>query len=418
MKHNKRFLTVLCVLLSLVLASSAMGNVSAVRARAARSDAIKEEIDTLRDERTEIQSEMQSLSAKLDANMSEIETMVAEKNVIDQEIGLLTREIQIINEQIQAYGLLIADKQEELDAAQARLEAVNQQNKERIRAMEEDGKLSYWSVLFRANDFADLLDRLNMVQEIAAADHRRLEEMRAAHAAVEQAREALTVEKAAMEESRLDLEESQTQLAQKRVEADKKLAALNDRNEEFLELLAEAEEADNALMMEIAQKEKEYNAAKAAEAAATAPTYNVANGQMPPPSVTNGITWTMPCAYLRLSSPYGYRVHPVYGTYSFHDGVDLANYSGTPILATRAGTVTFALYSPTAGYFVSINHGDGFSSVYMHMTHFIVSAGQEVAAGQTIGYMGSTGTSTGPHLHFGISYNGASQNPAAYLNFY
>lgn len=416
MKQNKHFLAFLCGLLSLALLLTATGSGAPVRARAATSGQIKEEINDLRDERSEIQKEMQALSQTLDANMEQIEQMVAEKNVIDQEIGLLTREIQLINEEVKAYGLLIADKQEELEQAQKDLEAVTQQNKDRIRAMEEDGDLSYWSVLFRANDFSDLLDRLNIVQEIAAADRRRLDDMRQAREAVEQAHEALTAEKAAMEETRLQLEQSQTKLAQKRVEADKKLAELNDRKEEFLEKLAEAEEADNALMMEIAQKEKEYNAQKAAEDAANRP--QVGQGQMPPSNITNGLSWTVPCNYIRLSSPYGYRVHPVYGSYSFHDGVDLAGPSGTPIVATRGGTVTIAQFSSTAGYYVSINHGDGFSSVYMHMTHFIVSYGQQVQQGQVIGYMGSTGLSTGPHLHFGLSYNGSSQNPAAYINFY
>ena len=142
-------------------------------------------------------------------------------------------------------------------------------------------------------------------------------------------------------------------------------------------------------------------------------------GGKPPSSVTNGISWTMPCSYILLTSPYGYRTHPITGVPgSWHDGVDLANVSGTPLYATRSGTVTIATYSGSAGYYVSINHGDGFSSIYMHMTHFVVSAGEQVAAGQVIGYMGSTGMSTGPHLHFGISYQGKSQNPADYLNFY
>ncbi len=418
----KKYLTpVVCGVLSLALTMSAFSNTVPVRAEAASSSAIREQINGLKDELSDVRKEIEGLEADLKENMNEIEKMVAEKNVIDQEIALLTQEIQLINEQILAYGLLIADKQDQLDAAQAQLEALTEQNKERIRAMEEDGDLSYWSVLFRANDFADLLDRLNMIEEIAAADRRRLEQMRVAKQAVQTAQDELTKEKAAMEESRVELEKSQTLLAQKRVEADKKLAELNARNEEFLALLEEAEAADNALMQQIAQKEKEYNAAKAAENAAAAPPPAVDNGSgvmRPPQTVTNGITWTMPCAYTRLSSPYGWRVHPVYGYPKFHDGVDLANSSGTPIVATRSGTVTLAVYSTTAGNYVTINHGDGFSSVYMHMTHYIVSIGQKVSAGQIIGYMGSTGVSTGPHLHFSITYQGYSQNPADYLNFY
>ena len=98
--------------------------------------------------------------------------------------------------------------------------------------------------------------------------------------------------------------------------------------------------------------------------------------------------------------------------------MDLAAPENTPIVASRTGIVTAATYSKTGGYYVSINHGDGFSSVYMHMTRYVVKAGQAVSAGQVIGYVGSTGVSTGNHLHFGIAYNGKYVNPANYVNLH
>ena len=421
MKKRKSLLSFAAVLLAAVLLLSGADHMFATQASAASSSAIQDQIDELEEERKGVQAEMAKLNEKITNTNSEIDKLVSEKNVIDQEIGLLTEEIKLINDQIQAYGRLIADKQEELDAAQKKLEDLTQRNKDRIRTMEEEGSLSYWSVLFRANDFSDLLDRLNMIEEIANADRRRLDSMREAREEVRVAQEELNTQKDALEETRMDLEENQTLLAQKRVEADQKLAELNTRNNEYKELMEAAEEADNALMQEIALKQREYNDAKRAEDAATAPPKPSGGGSTttvrPPATVTDGITWVMPCAYTRLSSPYGWRMHPVYKVPKFHDGVDLSNVSGTPIYAVRSGTVTIATYSSTAGYYVAINHGDGFASTYMHMTHFIVKAGQKVAAGQTIGYMGSTGVSTGPHLHFGMSYEGYSQNPADYLNF-
>ena len=123
----------------------------------------------------------------------------------------------------------------------------------------------------------------------------------------------------------------------------------------------------------------------------------------------------MPCSYVRLTSPFGYRDAPTEGASTFHQGVDLAGPEGTPIYASRSGTVTIARYSNSAGFYVTINHGDGFSSVYMHMTNYVVSVGQKVSQGQLIGYMGSTGISTGSHLHFGIAYNGTYVNPALYV---
>jgi murein DD-endopeptidase MepM/ murein hydrolase activator NlpD len=103
----------------------------------------------------------------------------------------------------------------------------------------------------------------------------------------------------------------------------------------------------------------------------------------------------IPCNYLWVSSPFGEREHPVYGTVLTHNGIDLAAYGGTPIYASRTGQVTTATYGISGGYYVTINHGDGYSTSYLHMTHFIVQAGDFVAQGQVIGYVGSTGTSTG-----------------------
>ena len=117
-----------------------------------------------------------------------------------------------------------------------------------------------------------------------------------------------------------------------------------------------------------------------------------------------------------LPSPYGYRTHPITGNYTMHNGVDLAIGAGTPIYATKSGYVTTATYNYAYGYYVTINHMDGFSSLYGHMTNYIVSEGDYVERGQTIGYVGTTGYSTGNHLHFTIYYNGGTVNPMSYIS--
>ena len=142
------------------------------------------------------------------------------------------------------------------------------------------------------------------------------------------------------------------------------------------------------------------------------PTTRPGNDTTPSPQVPSSSGWVCPLPYYTLTSPFGMRVHPISGKWKMHDGVDMAAAQGTPIYAAKSGKVTTASYQAGgAGYYVSINHGDGFSSIYMHMTHFIVARDQHVTAGQVIGYVGSTGGSTGPHLHFGISYNGSYVNP-------
>ena len=128
--------------------------------------------------------------------------------------------------------------------------------------------------------------------------------------------------------------------------------------------------------------------------------------------------WLMPMQYKRCSSPYGYRTHPVAGEAKFHYGVDLAGDRGTPIVASRSGTVAMATYDDSSGYYVVIDHLDGYRSVYMHMDKYIVGVGQFVVAGQLIGYCGNTGVSTGDHLHFGIYHNGQTVNPADFIDMY
>ena len=133
-------------------------------------------------------------------------------------------------------------------------------------------------------------------------------------------------------------------------------------------------------------------------------------------NTVNGITWYTPTKNFRISSEFGMRYHPISGEWKMHYGIDMAASQGTHVYATRSGYVSVAAYQAGgAGYYVKINHGDGYGSIYMHMTHYIVKTGEYVTAGQIIGYVGSTGGSTGPHLHFGISYNGTYVNPKDYI---
>ncbi|MBE6922921.1 MAG: hypothetical protein E7465_07045 [Ruminococcaceae bacterium] len=284
--------------------------------------------------------------------------------------------------------------------------------------MEEEGTLSYWEVLFKANSFSDLLDRLNMIQEIAASDKRRMEELSAAAERVTTTQEELNNEKADLEVTRTELDEAQIVLAEKRAEADELLRQLIAKGEEFEALIDESEDLQAELMAEIAQAEKDLKKAEYQEWLATyvPPTTRPGNDTTPSTSAPSSSGWVCPVPYYTLTSPFGMRVHPISGKWKMHNGVDMAAAQGTPIYAAKSGKVTTASYQAGgAGYYVSINHGDGFSSVYMHMTHFIVSPGQYVTAGQVIGYVGSTGGSTGPHLHFGISYNGSYVNPMNYI---
>lgn len=384
------------------------------RVSAASSGEIKKQIRQLKEEKSAIGEEIERLKGQIDENRSEMEKMVQKKDIIDQQIALKYQEISNITEQIAAYNLLIADKQQELEEAEEEHRLLSDRYRQRIRAMEENGEVNYWAVLFHANSFSDFLDRLNMIEEIAAADQARLKELRNAAEAVEIARRTLETEKQGLEETQKELTSAQAQLEAHREEADMLLAKLVATGAAFDDLLEESEEKQTQLMLEIAQKQSEYDKAKHREWLATSvPSTKPSGGNT---GSTNTAKWKVPIRYTRFSSPFGYRTHPKTGKWAMHYGVDLAAPTNTPIYASRAGTVSVAAYQHNgAGHYVQINHGDGYRSIYMHMTRYVVKPGQNVSQGQLIGYCGSTGLSSGPHLHFGISLNGTYVNPAKYI---
>lgn len=418
MRNRKKWVAILAGILALIMILSLFIGVLPGMVDAKSISELEQQKAQYQEDKKKIDAEIADLQSQLSDNLDSMEAVVEQKNIIDQEIFMLYQKTANLNDQISVINLLIADKQLELEEAEARLAELNAKNKERIRAMEEEGSLSYWSVLFKANNFADLLDRLNMVEEIAASDHRRLKEMSAVAEEVAAAKAEMEVERAALEDARKELEASQVELEAKRAEADKLLADLVATGEEYQKLIEEAEHKAGQLEGEIDELDEAIDDAKYQQWLSTSsPTPpSPSGGNAGDSNTVGGLTWLIPCNYTRFSSPFGYRLHPVYGDYRFHYGVDLAAPSGTPIVATRSGVVQRAYYSSSGGYTVEIDHQDGFVSMYLHQTHYIVSAGDYVSAGQVIGYVGSTGTSTGPHLHFSIKYNGEHVNPANYIN--
>ena len=416
---KKQRISILAGLLAAAMILSLLLTLLPASVSAASSSEIRNQLNDLKDQKKELAEQISQVKGQYQANENEIEDMVNRKNSIDQQIALLHAQIDNINQQIAAYALLIADKQDELDEAQFRLDELNEKNKERIRAMEEDGNISYWSIIFKASSFSDLLDRLSMIEEIAASDQKRLKELSEAADLVASAQAELKSEKDELNETRQELDATQAELDDKRAEADALLTELVARGEEFQAMLDASEALQEELMEQIAQKEKDLKAAEYQEWLATyVPPTTKPTGSDTTPSdgAPSASGWISPLKSYKLTSPFGMRKHPILGYERMHNGVDMAAPAGTPIYAAKSGKVTAASFqSGGAGNYVSINHGDGFSSIYMHMTRYIVSVGDYVSAGQVIGYVGSTGLSNGNHLHFGISYNGTYVNPMKYI---
>ena len=435
MKNRKRMVSILAGFMAFVMLLTLILGLLPTPASAASSSEIRKQINKLKEEKEEIKDKIAEVKEQYQQNEDEIADIIARKNVIDQEIQLLYTQIDNMNEQLAAYNILIADKQDELDVAEERYAALSEENKIRIRTMEEEGELSYWEVLFKANSFSDLLDRLNIVEEIAASDNRRLKELSEAADVVEVAQTELVDEKEEMELAKQELDATEAELDVKRQEADDIIQELLTKADDLVALEEEFERQEAEFLEMIAKKEDEYDAAKEAEWLAYMATYVPPTTAPPAGGTTNskpsngggntsqggsvgsggGGGWVRPCSYTSITSPFGYRVSPTTGASTYHQGVDLDTGTGWPVVAAKAGTVTVAGWGNAAGNYVQINHHDGFSSIYMHLSSIGVRVGQNVSAGQYIGATGSTGVSTGDHLHFGISLNGVYVNPCNYV---
>ena len=419
-----KIVRIISIVLAAVILLSLVSTALIVMVHAASSSEIKSKLADLRAKQAEIQKQSDELEKSIAENKDQTKTLVSQKAEIDQEMEMSRQKIENLNEQIQQLNLLIAEKQTELEASVAKEEALQKQYKARLRSMEETGSVSYWSILFRASSFSDLLDRVDMIREIAESDQLMLKQLSAATQAVETERADLEQQKLDLQQTEDDLAVEQAELETKRAKADTLITQMQAEyaslSDEFL--AAEADEA--AVREQIKKTETDYfnalakeQAAAAAAAAAANKTSNSNNSSASSSGGASSGSFAFPLAYSTgVTCAYGPRVHPINGNKSFHCGVDLAAGMNTEIYATKSGTVTGATYGEANGYYVTINHGDGYSSIYAHMTNYVVSVGDSVKQGQLIGYVGTTGWSTGPHLHFEILYNGSNVNPMNYIS--
>lgn len=453
-KYRRVIVGVIAILLAAVLllgiVLTAFGETSAD---------IKKKIDDLKERESAIAAQQNALAAEIKENKSDMLDLVGQKSQIDKQVKLTQDSIANKNEQIQEYNLLIAEKQNELDAALAERDALNERYQARIRSMAENGKITYWSILFKASSFADMLNRVDTINEIALADNRMLEKMEQTAEEIERARQDLAEEKVSLEEAKTELAAEEENLAAQRAEADALLEELiqNDdalqaaaakydaaksqleqqiaqQQANYTEKVAEEEEARRKAAEEAARRKAEQEAREAAarQQAAMANNNNNNSSNTTPSggsggssgtggsgstgsSGSSGAMFRWPSYTHAITSHFGMRVHPTTHRYTLHNGIDIGASYGTAIWAAASGTVTAAGWNDGYGYYVTINHGNGYTTLYGHMSQLAASAGDYVTAGQTIGYVGSTGWSTGPHLHFTVYKGGVAVNPLAYL---
>ena len=322
----------------------------------------------------------------------------SEKQSLASQLESLVAEMEDTKTRIDAKEEELSQKEEELYQAQAKENDQYESMKKRIRYMYENGNTQFIEILCESRSIGEFLNNAEYITTISEYDRAQLDEFQKMREEVEAQEKVIKAEYEELEVLQNDLIEKQdnveTLLASKEEELSSISSELSKTNEELAKLQAAAEAA--------ARKKQEAGNSYSSNAGGS-----VISG--------NG-TFAHPCpGYSRISSTFGYRNAPLAGASTNHKGVDFAAPTGTPIYAAAGVTVTSAGYSGKAGNMIVINHGNGLQTYYMHCNVLYVRSGQKVSKGQNIAAVGTTGNSTGPHLHFQVMSGGTPVNPMKYL---
>lgn len=402
------------------------------RAQAASRSAI----ESLQSQQASLTVQKAELQKKLDGIRSSQGQALNKKNLVEQQLNVLNQQIQVSENLLAQYVRQITEKEAELEQAKAKEAEYQAEFEQRVRAMEERGNVSYWSVLFQASDFSDLLDRIDMIGEIMDADDQVLDQLAEARQAVVQAKADLEASRQGQQETLAQQQSQQAQLQAQQAEVDQLIQEIATQGDVYAKQIEKLEATQDDVAQQIAEAEAIYQkqlaaekaaaekaaaekaaaekaaaeqAAKAAQAAAQKAAQqqkqqssgSSASGSQSSQTTASasGFLWPIASSH-RVTSPFGWRTHPITGRRNLHGGIDIAAPNGTPIMASKAGVVVISQYGSSYGNYVVISHPDGTRTLYAHMSQRNVSAGDTVRQGQTVGLVGSTGSSTGNHLHF------------------
>lgn len=402
------------------------------RAQAASRSAI----ESLQSQQASLTVQKAELQKKLDGIRSSQGQALNKKNLVEQQLNVLNQQIQVSENLLAQYARQITEKEAELEQAKAKEAEYQAEFEQRVRAMEERGNVSYWSVLFQASDFSDLLDRIDMIGEIMDADDQVLDQLAEARQAVAQAKTDLEASRQGQQETLAQQQSQQAQLQAQQAEVDQLIQEIATQGDVYAKQIEKLEATQDDVAQQIAEAEATYQkqlaaekaaaekaaaekaaaekaaaeqAAKAAQAAAqkqqssgsSASGSSSSSGSQSSQTTASasGFFWPIASSH-RVTSPFGWRTHPITGRRNLHGGIDIAAPNGTPIMASKAGVVVISQYGSSYGNYVVISHPDGTRTLYAHMSQRNVSAGDTVRQGQTVGLVGSTGSSTGNHLHF------------------
>ncbi len=353
---------------------------------------------------SDMQSELDDITAKKEKLEKELESIAGKKDAVLEQKAIVDQQINELNEEADLLETVVDNLKDELKVSQKRLEEAEdsleentEHAKKRIRAMYELGDTSYLSIILSSASLHDFITRVELVKQMAAYDRQVIDTLTATKNTIEEETKAIEVKKEKQQSALNSLESNVSSLKKKQSESDSLIENFNKKTAANLAAIEKAEAAEKELQAEI----------RAALANSSNETF-----------VGGAYQWPV-SGYYSITDTFGMRTHPTTGVYKMHTGVDIAG-SGIrnkPILAANSGTVLKAGWHTAYGNYVVIDHGGGCSTLYGHANRLNVSAGQKVTRGDVIAYVGSTGYSTGPHLHFEIYENGEYKNPLSFFNY-
>lgn len=395
---NKTFVRIICIVLAVLMALSVIVVAIGSYAYAAPT---REDLKKLNNQYADIKQRLNELDSKINDYEFDEQVATARKEILDEKVGLIMQEISNLEEQIDTYTQLIADKELEIARLQEQQDIQWELYKTRIRAMEENGAVTYYAILFGASDFSDLLFRLDAIESIMEYDEGVYEKLLAAEKATRNAKDELNDTKLEMENTIVEKEAAEAELQLQIEEANKLIEELEKNIEEYKAYYQETEDERARLYKEIVQMENDIK--KAEEEAKRV-------------KGTGVFQWPAGKAG-HITSKFGWRYHPILKVNKYHEGIDIGGLGyGCDVYAADGGTVITSALSDTYGNYIVISHGNGYTTLYAHLSQRLVSKGDTVKKGALIGYVGSTGRSNGPHLHFEIWVNGERTDPLKYFS--
>ena len=425
------------VLLCTVLLISAPAQVYATEKTAAD---YKEEIRERKEKAEEQKQEIQTSESKVDMMEDAVAGLNSEKKELQVAKDELSDTVEQLDAQLTNVQEVLTQLEEDIDRKTKQVENIKNRQREaeanqdeqyasmkqRIKFMYEKGDTAYITMVFGAQNLTDMLNKAEYIEEVSAYDRQLLNEYTETKYRVINLKDKLEVEQASLLETQEQAEIQEYQMSmlidQKNGEIEKyesEISTKEDAIKEYEAMIASQNATIAALEASILKAEREAEALQKELEESGLSDNDIDSSSSSKPVTTQQVfsgPFCMPApSYTRVSDDYGNRIHPILGVKQFHNGIDFAAPGGSPILAAQSGTVIAAAYSSTMGNYIMINHGGGVITIYMHASALYVSAGQTVTKGQKIAAVGSTGRSTGNHLHFSVRVNGSYVSPWSYL---